>query len=115
MMNDRLSRSLSGVPATTASWQPAADVYRVQKGWLVKLDLAGVRQTDIAVRVEGRELVVSGTRRDWRMEGCRETHLMEINYSCFERRIVLPENITESEVLTEYRDGMLLVRIEVNP
>ena len=54
-------------------WRPPADVYRTARGWLVKLDLAGVRPGDLALAVRGRRLTVRGRRRDWAVEeGDRE-------------------------------------------
>jgi len=54
---------------------------------------------------------VKGSRRDRAMhEGCR-CHRLEIAYSGFEREIELPVEIDPADIATEYRDGMLLVRI----
>src|SRR5262249_32001761 len=47
------------------AWQPPADVYRTRGGWLVKLDLAGVRPEDVQVSVSGPLLTVRGMRRDF--------------------------------------------------
>jgi HSP20 family protein len=94
-----------------AGWQPSADVYRTPDGWLVKLDLAGVRPEDTQVSVHGRHLIVRGTRRDWCVEeGCRH-YSMEISYSRFERSIALPTDLEHARLATEHRHGMLLVRI----
>lgn len=98
-------------------WRPAADVYQTQTGWLVKLDLAGVRPQDITLTTEGNRLTVSGCRRDsLATQGCNY-HRLEIAYSCFERTIELPSSLEAATVATEYRDGMLLVtiRTEANP
>ena len=35
------------------AWQPRADVYRMPGGWLVKLELAGVRPEEIRLTVRG--------------------------------------------------------------
>jgi HSP20 family protein len=94
-----------------ASWHPSADVYRTPDGWLVKFDLAGVQPQDIEVQARGQSLRVRGTRRDACVtEGCR-FHRMEIAYNHFERTVELPCNLETAAVATEYRDGMLLVRI----
>jgi HSP20 family protein len=93
-------------------WRPAADVYRTSDGWLVKLDLAGVCPKEISVTVCGHQLKIRGCRRDWvRQEGQRH-YRMEIDYSCFERSIELPCDLERAQIGTDYRDGMLLIRIE---
>ena len=92
-------------------WSPRADVYHSPGGWLVKFDLAGVRPEDIAVSFDGSRLSVSGIRRDLFVEEGYNSYSMEISYSRFERTIKLSGNIKPAHVVTDYRDGMLLVKV----
>ncbi len=95
----------------TPPWQPLIDVYRIPGGWLIKADLAGVRLEDVDVSVTGARLTIGGTRRDCVLdEGCCHYRL-EISYSRFERTIELPDNLEHADIVSEFRDGMLLVRI----
>lgn len=66
---------------THAEWLPSADIYRMTDGWLVKVELAGVRSDELQLLTEGCELVLSGRRRDWIIEHGRQCHSMEIAYS----------------------------------
>jgi len=92
-------------------WRPAADVYRGRNGWLVKFELAGVRPEDLELTVMGNRLTLRGIRRDnTALEGCRY-YQMEIAYCPFERSLTLPCDLERANVTSEYRDGMLLVRI----
>jgi HSP20 family protein len=93
-------------------WRPAADVYQTPQGWLLKFDLAGVRAEDITLSVCGRCLTVRGCRRDRFAEEGHSHYLMEIAYSHFERSIELPRDLDPARVTTEFRDGMLVVRIQ---
>jgi HSP20 family protein len=103
-------------PARTATpggcWQPRVDVYRTADGWLVKFDLAGVRPQDVQLRLDGRQLTVAGSRRDCCLGETCGQYLMEIAYSHFERTLLLPEDIASLKLATDYRDGMLLVRLQ---
>lgn len=94
-----------------AGWQPAADVYRMPDGWLLKVELAGVRPDELQMLVDGCDLILSGRRRDWIIARGRQCHSMEIAYSCFERRFSLPCRVDDCRIATEYRDGMLVIRI----
>jgi HSP20 family protein len=96
-----------------ALWHPSADVYRTPTGWLVKFDLAGVRPEEITLTVRGHRLSVSGCRRDWISEEGHRHYSLEIAYSCFERSIDLPFDLEQTRITTDYRDGMLLVRIDM--
>ena len=98
-------------PVQEPYWRPPADIYRIRRGWLVKFDLAGVRSEDIRVSVCGRQLTVEGTRRDWQIDDSQQHYCMEISYSHFERSVELPDQLEQARISTEYRDGMLLVRL----
>lgn len=93
-------------------WQPPADIYRIARGWLVKLDLAGVRSEDIRLSVKGRRLTVQGLRRDWVIEAGQQYYSMEIAYNRFKRVIEFSTDLSRARIATEYRDGMLLIWLE---
>jgi HSP20 family protein len=106
----RLFLPLTGL-GTDGAWEPLVDVYRTRDGWLIKADVAGVRPEDITLCVEGTRVTVRGVRRDLVLdEGCCHYRL-EISYNHFERTVELPENVELAEIATEFRLGMLLVRI----
>src|SRR5262245_33290465 len=101
-----------------APWQPNVDVYRTRTGWLIKFELAGVRAEDIDLQVLGNRMKLCGQRRDTVLEACHKSgepvpvhHRMEIAYSRFERTLELPCDLKKAEITTDYRDGLLLVRI----
>lgn len=100
-------------------WQPNMDVYRTETGWLIKFELAGVRAEEIDLEALGNRLTLRGVRRDGVLEAARKScgtslvhYRMEINYSRFERTVELPCDLKRADITTEYRDGLLLVRME---
>jgi len=93
-------------------WHPRTDIYKTRNGWLLKYELAGVTSDDVAICVSGRQITVSGTRRDCVVdEGCSH-YSMEISYNRFERTIDLPFDASRARIHTEFKDGILLVSIE---
>lgn len=96
------------------SWKPFADVYRIEGGWILKFDLAGVRPEDVKVSIDGNQVLVTGVRRDVFIEHDWTCYSSEITYSHFERSIALPNEIENAKIKMEYRDGILLIRILVN-
>jgi HSP20 family protein len=107
---DLLRRGSQPAPAP-GPWRPPADVYRTREGWLVKLELAGVRPSEIEVELSGTRLRVSGLRRDFVIREAQHAHSMEISYNRFERTIEFPEPIDPNAAQTQYQDGMLLISL----
>ena len=111
---DRYLRQLPGgnrQRPSEARWAPAADVYRTREGWLVKVDLAGVRPEEIEITVAGRVLVLAGCRRDTTFSETVAYHQLEITYSHFEKTLRFPCPIEGALVETDYRDGLLIIRL----
>jgi HSP20 family protein len=90
-------------------WFPRADIYRSAGGWLVKLELAGVSEQDLAVEVHDDALIIEGRRRDLCIPEAQESVSLEISYDWFRRRIRLPGRIAPGSLRMQYRDGMLMI------
>ena len=94
------------------AWQPAVDIYRCEKDWLIKVDLAGINIDDVQIEVSKNFLNLVGKRRDLQIQEGHQTYSMEISYNRFERTIELPINVEDVPINTEYKDGMLYIRIQ---
>ena len=92
-------------------WCPAADVYRTKDGWIVKVDLAGIKPADIEVTIDGPVLRISGSRRDGTCGEGVSHYQLEITYSRFEKMIQFPRSIEHASVDRDYRDGLLILRL----
>ena len=90
-------------------WSPAADVYQIKGGWLVKVDIAGVRPEEVEITIGGRVLVIEGTRQDTFCEETLSYHQLEITYSRFEKTLRFPCAIDGARLERDYRDGFLLI------
>jgi HSP20 family protein len=103
----------TGLLSATRAWQPQADIYRAPDGWVVKLELAGVRPQDVSVTVCGSQLHIAGVRYDWIVEDGWRHQAMEIAYNRFARTIDLPHDLAQARITAECRDGMLLLRVTI--
>jgi HSP20 family protein len=95
-----------------AVWQPLADIYQLRKGWMIKVDLAGIRLEDVQISRSGKCLTIQGVRRDVLQEESANHYSLEISYNKFKRAIELPVELDQANIQMEYKDGMLLIRIE---
>lgn len=96
------------------AWRPPADIYRTPEGWVVKMELAGVRPEDVNVIASGSQIFVSGVRHDKFVGEGWSHYSMEITYSRFERTIELPCSLEEADIRVEWRDGLLLAYVIMN-
>ena len=92
-------------------WCPAADVYRTDDGWIVKVDLAGIRSEDIEITIDGPLLRISGLRRDSTCGKGVSHYQLEITYSRFEKTIQFPRSIEHASIARDYHDGLLVLRL----
>lgn len=107
----RALESLLSKGPYAARWQPAADVYRTSDGWLVKVELAGVREEELDVQIAGRKLILRGRRRDWQISEAGQCQSLEIVYDEFERTFEFPIDLSSARVDSDYANGMLILRI----
>src|SRR5262245_6210663 len=93
-------------------WKPSADIYRTRTGWLIKVDLAGVRLEDIQLTSQGNCLTIQGVRRDLIQDESFNYYSLEISYNQFKRTITLPVELENAVLQTDYKDGMLFIAIQ---
>ena len=96
-------------------WQPYTDVYETKDAVVIKMELAGVKKEDLSVKLYDNRLTIRGDRKDSAHGEKRIYHQVEINYSEFERAIILPETVREQAIKAEYKDGFLSITILKEP
>lgn len=93
-------------------WSPPTDVYEAGSTIYVKIEIAGVREEDLDIAIDGNLLRVRGKRREDLPSRAKATfHLMELRYGQFERVFGLPSSLDLGSVSATYRDGFLLIEI----
>ncbi len=95
-------------------WAPNTDLCEGPQGFLIRMELAGVRREDVRIYTAGNQLIVQGERTD---EPCSRTleerrfHQLEIEHGPFERRIVLPACADASRATARLAHGLLEIRL----
>lgn len=92
-------------------WNPNADVYRAEQGWIVKVDLAGICSDELQIEIRDRQLSIRGCRRDTHFREGFVYQQMEITYSRFEKTIEFPTAIEGATIRHDYRDGFLIIDV----
>jgi HSP20 family protein len=108
----RMMPKARGVRCVEHFWYPAADVYRMRDGWVVKVELAGVAPDELELSIAGDTLRVVGCRRDEVLSESVSCHQLEITYSRFEKTIRFPCPIEGASIERHYKDGLLILRLQ---
>jgi HSP20 family protein len=119
-LNRELDRAFGDVVARTGSrmWHPATDVIEQSNGYLIALELPGVRRDAVEVTFEQNILTVRGTK-DTTVEATEDAELRV--YSAervsgnFERSFRLPEHVDANAIRADFQDGVLSVTIPKKP
>lgn len=96
-------------------WSPPTDIFETADAILIKMELAGVRDEDVDVKVSDNYLVVRGRRMDERNIKKENFHLMEIQYGRFERAFRLPEWMHVTDVSAALKNGFLVITVPKDP
>lgn len=91
----------------TNIWRPPVDVYETDENFVVKVEIAGMRDDDFEVAVENSILMISGYRPDQNER--RAYHQMEIMFGKFELAFNLPSDIEVDNATAQYKDGFLVI------
>lgn len=105
-------RAFAPVEGVDTSFSPAVEAHRDGDDAVVRLELPGLDvDRDVTVEVLGRDLVVSGERRDERESDAESGHLREFRYGTFRRTFTLGRPVSPEAVTAAYDAGVLTIRI----
>lgn len=89
------------------TWSPPTDVYETDASFVVRVEVAGMRESDFTIDVKNNYLVIGGTRVD--AQERRAYHQMEIRFGEFSTGVELPTGVNVDKAEAEYEDGFLTV------
>lgn len=98
-------------PLAQGSFIPAVDVYDDAQKIVLKLDVPGIKQEDLDIRLENQTLTVKGERKFEKEEKEENFHRIERRYGSFVRSFTLPQTADAEKVSADYKDGVLLIQI----
>lgn len=93
----------------SSTWSPPTDMYETDDEYIVRVELAGMRESDFEVILEDGFLVISGSRPD--LPERRAYHQMEIRFGRFSTAVGMPGPVDVDASRAEYTDGFLIVSL----
>jgi len=102
-------------PLTASSFVPAVDIYEDPQKLVLKLEIPGIDEKDLDVRVENDTLTVRGERKFEAEEKEQNFHRIERAYGSFYRAFTLPSTVETENVQARYNAGVLKLELKKKP
>jgi HSP20 family protein len=96
---------------TSSSFAPAVDVYEDEHNVTLKIEVPGIDEKDIDVRIENNTLTVHGERKIEKEEKEENYRRVERQYGGFTRTFNLPPTVDAEKVQADYDKGVLKVTL----
>lgn len=86
-------------------WRPPTDVYENENEIIVRVEIAGMKDSEFSISLNDRVLTIEGVRHD-QFER-RAYHQMEIPFGDFKTEVLIHWQVDSDSVQAEYTDGIL--------
>jgi HSP20 family protein len=96
---------------TTTSFAPPVDIYEDEHNITLKLEVPGIDEKDIDVRIENNTLTVHGERKIEKEEKEENFRRVERQYGNFTRSFTLPSAVDTGQVNANYDKGVLKISL----
>ncbi len=96
---------------TSTSFAPAVDVYEDEHNVTLKIEVPGINEKDIDVRIENNTLTVHGERKYEKDEKEENYRRIERQYGSFTRSFTLPTTVDHEKVSANYEKGVLKITL----
>ena len=96
---------------TTSSFAPPVDVYEDEHNVSLKIEVPGIDEKDIDVRIENNVLTVHGERKFEKEEKEENFRRVERQYGSFIRTFTLPTTVDAEKVSANYDKGVLKIAL----
>lgn len=101
----------SGEELREGVWQPPVDIFEDENGVVIKVELPGIDQKDIDVRIEDNTLTIRGERKHDQEVKKENYHRVERYYGSFQRSFSLPTTIDRETVKAVCDKGILTITL----
>ena len=96
---------------TTTGFAPLVDIYEDEHNITLKIEVAGIDEKDIDVRIENNTLTVHGERKFEKEEKEENFRRVERQYGSFTRSFSLPQTVDTEKVSAAYNKGILKISL----
>jgi HSP20 family protein len=96
---------------TMADWSPTVDITETDSAYMIKGEIPSVNKEDVKVTIEDGMITMRGERKQEKEEKDKKFHRIERSYGSFLRSFRVPDDVDETAVKAEFKDGMINVTL----
>jgi HSP20 family protein len=96
---------------TTRRWLPPMDLVETPDHYVLRADLPGLSDGDVAVQLEDNVLTISGERKAENEDQQEGYYRLERAFGAFSRSLTLPDGVDPDGVQAHFDRGVLEIRI----
>ncbi len=111
VFRDTYSEGSRDESLATSSFAPAVDVYEDEHNVTLKVEVPGIDEKDIDIRLENNTLTVHGERKIEKEEKEENYRRVERQYGSFTRTFTLPTTVDAEKVSANYDKGVLSITL----
>ena len=111
LFHDSFAEGTDSEALTTTTFAPPVDVYEDEHNVTLKVEVPGIDEKDIDVRIENNTLTVHGERKFEKEEKEENYRRVERQYGSFTRTFTLPQTVDQESVQADYDKGVLKIKL----
>ena len=111
LLQDFATPSTESDAPSTASFTPPVDIYEDAQKLVLKLEIPGVREENLDIRLENQTLTVRGERKFEKEEKEENFHRIERRFGTFVRSFTLPTTVDTEKVQASFDAGVLSIEV----
>ncbi|HEX8857246.1 MAG TPA: Hsp20/alpha crystallin family protein [Thermoleophilaceae bacterium] len=92
-------------------WSPPMDLVEAEDSFILKADLPGMSEDDVAIEVHDGTLRLSGERHAEHEQSEKGWYRVERSFGKFSRSMTLPDGVDPDKIQAKFDRGVLEVRI----
>lgn len=93
------------------TWMPSVNIIERENDYKIDLAVPGMEKKDFNIEVENDLLVITGERKEEKLEEKDKVTKREFHYGSFKRSFTLPETADAEKISANYNNGVLSLTI----
>lgn len=94
---------------------PAVDITEKDAAFEMTVELPGMEEKDVQIKLANGNLVISGEKKEEKEESRKDYHLSERHFGAFQRIFSLPENVDPDRIEASFHKGVLAISLPKRP